>query len=257
MPYSIPNRVIYSNGRLVVGISDIWYSSLKMTIQELKVVTIQKEVDGCMSIFFQKPFDFNFVPGDCFNLFFKEKDFNDGRIFSFSSAPSEDLLRVTFRKGITEYKKRLEEIIPGDILYLKYFGSHYEFYLDRPLIFYAGGIGITVFRSIIREVIDKGLKPDFTLIYSNRSKDFIFKKELDDWARELTMPIHYITTKIEGRLTSEKITQFVPEVREKKYTHYIVGPPAMVDETSDMLQALGVASTTINTDSFDGYPEES
>lgn len=228
-----------------------------MAEQVLVVVKIEEEVDGCMSIFFQKPKGFDFVPGDCFNLFFKEKDFKDGRIFSFSSSPSEDLLRVTFRRGITEYKKRLERIVPGDSLYVKSFGSNYEFYVDRPLIFYAGGIGVTVFRSIIKQVIDKGIKPDFTLIYSNRETDFIFKDELDEWAKELTMPIQYIATQMQGRLTTEKIKDFVPDVGDRKYAHYIIGPPMMVDATSEMLLSLSVESEDIHTDSFDGYFEES
>lgn len=228
-----------------------------MAEQVLNVEKVEEEIDGCESIYFQRPKGFDFVPGDCFNLFFKEKDFSEGRIFSFSSSPTEDLLRVTFRKGITAYKKRLEEIISGDRLYVKSFGSNYEFYLDRPLVFYAGGIGITVFRSIIKKVIDNGLKPDFTLIYSNRSKDFIFKKELDEWAKELTMPIQYIATQNEGRLTMAKIQNFVPDIRDRAYAHYIVGPPMMVDATHDMLLSLGLESKDIFTDSFDGYLEES
>ncbi len=225
--------------------------------QALKVISLEKEIDGCMSISFLKPSNFEFVPGDCFNLFFKEKDFHEGRIFSFSSSPTEDLLQVTFRKGISEYKKRLEKVSPGDILYLSHFGTQYEFHLNRPLVFFAGGIGITIFRSIIKFAIDKNLKPSFTLFYSNRSEDFLYQEELNEWAAQINMPIYFIPTQKQGRLSGEKIEKLIPTISSKKYAHYIVGPPMMVDATNDILLSLNVKSSTIYTDSFDGYFEES
>jgi len=229
----------------------------KVFPQALKVIRLKEEIDGCMSIYFLKPHDFRFVPGDCFNLFFKEKDFNEGRIFSFSSSPTEELLQVTFRKGISKYKKRLEKVVSGDTLYFSNFGTQYEFDLSRPLIFFAGGVGITIFRSIIKLVIDKGLMPSFTLFYSNRSEDFLFQKELNEWARQLNMPIHYISTMRQGRLTGENVVNLIPTISNVKYAHYIVGPPMMVDATNEMLLSLNVDSANIYTDSFDGYFEES
>src|SRR5215212_7661513 len=41
---------------------------------------------------------------------------------------------------------------------------------DRPYVFLAGGIGITVFRSMLRYIADEGLPHRVTLVYSNRDR---------------------------------------------------------------------------------------
>src|SRR5687767_225860 len=40
---------------------------------------------------------------------------------------------------------------------------------SRPLVFVAGGIGITVFRSMLRYIREEGLSHRITLVYSNRT----------------------------------------------------------------------------------------
>ena len=42
---------------------------------------------------------------------------------------------------------------------------------SRPIVFVAGGIGITVFRSMLRYIQDEGLSYRVTLIYSNRDRE--------------------------------------------------------------------------------------
>src|SRR3954452_13957722 len=42
---------------------------------------------------------------------------------------------------------------------------------SRPLVFVAGGIGITAFRSMLRYIQDEGLSHRVTLIYSNRDRE--------------------------------------------------------------------------------------
>src|ERR671918_2110991 len=42
---------------------------------------------------------------------------------------------------------------------------------DRPYVFVAGGIGITVFRSMLRYVAEEGLPHRVTLVYSNRDRE--------------------------------------------------------------------------------------
>lgn len=222
----------------------------------LKVTNIQTEVDDYISIYFEKPKDFSFSPGDCFDLLFQTPNFTEGRIFSFSSSPTESELRITFRKGITEYKKKLEISKRGDIFLLNYYGSQYSFFLERPLIFYAGGIGIAVFRSILKMAIDTKSIAHIKLIYINKTDNFPFKNELELWRKKLDLEISYISTQSEGRLDISKIKNIIPDITNANYVHYIAGPPLMVDATVDILGILGISDTTIHTDSFDGYFEE-
>ena len=57
---------------------------------------------------------------------------------------------------------------------------------SRPLVFVAGGIGITVFRSMLRYVAEEHLPYRVTLIYSNRDRESTaFLDELVELEREL------------------------------------------------------------------------
>lgn len=221
----------------------------------LYVAYLQKETDDYISIFLKKPEGFTFHPGSCFDLSFTEKNFHEGRIFSFSSSPTEELLRITFKKGITEYKKRLKNVKKGDTLDIYFYGIQYEFFIDQPMVFYAGGIGISVFRSIIKQIIDKKVKVLIKLIYCSNSQ-FPFKKELDEWGEILQMPIFYLNTKKDGRLDREKLGRFI-DLSKMQYEHYIIGPPSMVDDTRELLRSFRIDQKTVHTDSFDGYNEES
>lgn len=222
----------------------------------LTVKNIQKEIGDYISIFFHKPANFVFQPGDCFDLIFQHPDFQEGRIFSFSSSPTEDDLRITFRKGITEYKKRLEDTKNGDTFLLHFFGSQYSFFTDRPLIFYAGGIGIAVFRSFIKMIFDQNTESSIQLIYINRTELFPFQNELTEWEKLGLVDNHYLITQKKGRLTPDKLNTFIPNITHRKFEHYIAGPPLMVDATTELLEGIGIPSQSIHTDSFDGYLEE-
>src|SRR5688500_4470116 len=55
---------------------------------------------------------------------------------------------------------------------------------DRPYVFIAGGIGITVFRSMLRYIHDRGLPYRVSLIYSNRNlASAAFLDELGEFQR--------------------------------------------------------------------------
>src|SRR6059058_2432060 len=57
---------------------------------------------------------------------------------------------------------------------------------DRDYVFIAGGIGITVFRSMLRYIADKELPYRVTLVYSNREqRSTAFLDELQELERKL------------------------------------------------------------------------
>lgn len=221
---------------------------------KLVVKNIRSEGGAYLSIDFQKPLHFSFAVGECFDLAFDLPGFKEGRIFSFSSSPTEEYLSVAFKKGYSDYKHRLEKIKKGDELTIRLLGVQYRFLYGKPMVFFAGGIGITVFRSALKYMLDKDRKAPIVLVYLNRDSKFPFKKELEAWRKTLPLIIHYLETTKEGRLTQEKVKKLISNVKEK--SHYVIGPPLMVDATVETLHSLGVKETNIHTDSFDGYNED-
>ena len=80
------------------------------------------------------------------------------RAFSLSSGPDEAEVRITTR--ITDkpspYKRALMALKPGDQMVMR--GPFGPFFLDgskRPVVFIAGGIGITPYRALIGDAIGK------------------------------------------------------------------------------------------------------
>lgn len=216
----------------------------------LKVLEKRWEKDNVFSIILEKPDNYFFYAGQYIDLELPVKDtLGKSRTFSFSSSPTEDKLVLTAKKGITPYKKYMENITPGQ----KFDTTHPigTFTLDdsTKAIFIAGGVGIAPFRSIIKYVFDKKLKTKMTLIYSNSDEDFPFKKELETWKKSLpNLNIVYLNTSISPRLTTLESKYLIPNT-----IYYLAGPPDMVYGLQKTLIDLGIDNANIRIESFDGY----
>ncbi len=105
-------------------------------------------------------------------------------------------------------------------------------------------------------IVDQNIKSSIHLIYINRTELFPFQKELGEWEKLGLIDTRYLITQKEGRLTLDKLNTFIPNITQKKFEHYIAGPPLMVDATTELLEEICIPSHAIHTDSFDGYLEE-
>ncbi len=212
---------------------------------QIKLKSIKKEAEQIFSLVFDKPEGFNFYPGQYLDV---------GIIFSISSSPSEDFLMLTYKTGISPFKKRLATLKKGDLISSSHPAGTVVIDDSSPIVMMAGGIGIAPHRSMIKWAVDQKLDLPITLIYSNSDSDFIFKKELDFWQKMYPkLKIHYIVTGKEGRLTEEKLQKLSPVTSNLSPIYYLAGPPAMVDDFEDILLSLGIDETSIRTDRFDGY----
>lgn len=222
----------------------------------LTVKEIRTETDEYLSVIFVRPDNFSFTAGECMDLRFPDVEFSVFKTFSFASSPTEKELMISFKKGKSEYKKRLENLKKGDMMEMRMYGNMFNFEPEFKSVFFAGGIGIAPFRSMIKFAIDtEGESKEITLIYLNHNNEFPFRNEFKNWQQELEqINIHYISTEKEGRLTKEKIEELV--TFDDETISYIAGPPNMVDATMEILNTLGVNDDKIKTDSFDGYVEQ-
>lgn len=229
---------------------------------QIKIKDIKKRTKDTFSLIFEKPEGFAFYAGQYLDVELPvyDKKYGSSRNFTISSSPTEDFLMITTKKGGTLFKKFMASLKPGDTITASHPAGTFILDETEPAVFLAGGIGITPFRSMVKYVLDKSLSTPITLIYSNSDEDFIFKKELDSWQKHLpNLTIYYIVTNKAGRLNEEKLQQLYPRFakRAKPYTlnpiFYLAGKPSMVDDFEEILLRLGVDSTNIRTDRFDGY----
>ncbi|MBI3624317.1 FAD-dependent oxidoreductase [Candidatus Saccharibacteria bacterium] len=98
----------------------------------------------------------------------------DKRWFTLSSSPSESLLAITTKLSQpgSSFKRSLRQLQPGTELHLA--DPTGDFVLPKdasiPLIFVAGGIGITPMRSMIKWLTDMKEQRHITLLYAVNSR---------------------------------------------------------------------------------------
>lgn len=221
----------------------------------LRVLGKRRESSDCMSVVFARPQGFSFSAGDWLDIRFIDPDLAVGRTFSFASAPTETDLQITFRIGRTPFKRRLEAVAAGETLLITQYGSN-GFLLDRssPAVFFAGGVGIAPFRSMIKDVIDHRDMVPMTLIHVNRTHDAPFKEELLGWRDEhAQLVVDHVTSAAKGRLTIERLRELIARPRGSDPVFYVAGPPGFVTATTDLLSRVGVGPHKIKRDSFTGY----
>lgn len=131
---------------------------------------------------------------------------------------------------------------------------------SRPLVFVAGGIGITAFRSMLRYIQDERLPHRVTLIYSNRDRESTpFLDELEQIERT-NANIRLIVTMTNDdawpgerrRIDANFFKKYLGESLTDA-TYMVAGPPGMAEAASEELQKAGVNEQLITTDSFSGY----
>lgn len=131
---------------------------------------------------------------------------------------------------------------------------------DQPYVFIAGGIGITVFRSMLRYIAEENLPHRVTLVYSNRDRESAaFLDELLELERAnpnlrlvLTMTDDPEwdgeTRRIEADLLRDHLGDELGA-----FTYLVAGPPSMVEAIVGTLRGAGVPEEQVRPERFSGY----
>lgn len=185
------------------------------------------------------------------------------RSFTLASSPTESdvHLGVKFYEPSSRFKRHLGEMKPGDTITAGMLAGDFVLPYDpaKKLVWIAGGIGITPFRSHAKYLIDKGQQRDIRLFYVVSDPAEIAYKNVWQEARTVgvnTTPVLSNGTTpagwqgLTGRLTVEHITA-LPDWQQRMY--FISGPNAMVEAYKTMLRKAGIARRQIVTDYFSGY----
>jgi ferredoxin-NADP reductase len=131
---------------------------------------------------------------------------------------------------------------------------------DRPYVFIAGGIGITVFRSMLRYIAEEQLPHRVTLVYSNRDRESTpFLDELVELDRTndnirvvLTMTDDPAWEGEARRIGADLLRDHLGDDLES-LTYLVAGPPDMVEGVVDTLKQAGISEDEIRPDRFSGY----
>lgn len=213
---------------------------------------------------------FAFAPGQYMEWTLDHKDPDlrgNRRYFTMASSPTEPGLRLGIRfvdpASSSSYKQAMLEMQPGDEIMAGQLTGDFTLprNINQPLVFIAGGIGITPYRSMIKYLLDIHQRRPITLFYGALTvNSFAYRDVFDQAERELGIRTIYVAEKTEnmlpgwvglvGLIKPETIQTYAPNYKQSIY--YISGPHVMVNSVNEMLHKMGISRRQIKMDFFAG-----
>lgn len=182
------------------------------------------------------------------------------RWFTLSSSPTDKLVSITTRfagETSSTFKKTLFSLEPEAAVDLA--DAMGDFVLPKltqtPLIFVAGGIGLTPFHSMFEWLAATGETRDITFLYAvNSEDDIIFQDTFDRANIHATIVVSNPSAAWggqRGKLSAQTIVGLTKPTDNTLI--YISGPEPMLEAIQADLVAEGVNKQQIVTDFFPGY----
>lgn len=216
-----------------------------------ELIRIHTESTDILTFYFKPLRPFRYQAGQFIELLLPHENADargSARWFTLSSSPTEDLLMITTHipDQASSFKSLLQDLKPG--AKVSFSSPLGDFTLPKaktsPLVFIAGGIGITPIRSMITFCYDMGQKRDITLLVNGKNNhSLIFLDE---------KPFKFLPmTKITGRhLQSEDIENVIHPNPQCRY--YLSGPEGFIKHAKKLLIEQHVSDKYIQTDTFIG-----
>jgi ferredoxin-NADP reductase len=205
-------------------------------------------------------------PGAYFWVELPERGDNDEkglrRHISLVTSPTEQgVVGLATRLRDTAFKRTLSRLEVGDAVQVEEPKGSFLLPEDTSVeyVFVAGGIGITVFRSMLRYIADERLPYRITLVHSNRDRQSTpFLDEVQELERRIDgLRVVLTMTDDAGwegearRLDADVLRDLLGGLEDK--TFLVAGPPGMAEGVADALRAAGVPEERVLSDKFSGY----
>lgn len=223
---------------------------------ETQKISHQLVAKNTYEVVFKRPNGFVFTVGQYTQVALGELSYPDpkgrSRQFSIATSPLNlTQIAVVFRDTGSGFKRTLLELPVGSLVTLEQGAGSFGLPIvpTKPLVFVAGGVGISPFLSYVRTIAETTLQQPITLLYGNQHPESAaFRNELALFAKKhqqfkleeiYKQPTPLLFAKCASKLLSA--------------TWFVVGPPSMVATTVYGLEAAGVHPNSIVKESFDGY----
>ncbi len=140
--------------------------------------------------------------------------------------------------------------------------SYNSMFHGKDLVYIAGGCGITPFISMLRDISERAIPLNVSLIYGCLTeKDILFRDELEDMQkRRSNIKTNFILSEPEsdwkgecGFITRDKILNEIGSIKDKYF--YIVGNLPMYQFIKEEMKELGVSKHRIYYEAF-GVPDD-
>lgn len=172
------------------------------------------------------------------------------RELSIGSSPSDSELWFTVHvRPHSRFKMKLASLKVGECATLFKVGGTFVLPDTKniPLIFIAGGIGITPIRALLREIAFRHEEDRTVVLVHVSTNDFLFKNELE----KMQTITQYRIGRPDINATLMPIIQTYPDG-----LYYLSGTPSFVQHLSEELGKHGITNEQIQRDTFKGYENE-
>ncbi len=226
------------------------------------VTRIERLSRRVIGIFMELDRDLQFQPGQYVNL--SVPGVEGPRAFSVANGPSERReleLNVCLVKDGRATTWLHNELKPGD--HLSFSAPYGRFFVRKsrpePLLFLAGGSGLSSPKSMILDLLGAGDRRDITLIYGARDQADLYYRDLFERLAREHGNFTYIPTLSDEPPDSDWAGQrgFVHEAAKEVFggrfagmNAYLCGPPPMVDACITVLMQGRLFERNIFTENF-------
>lgn len=261
---------IYSTPELALVLGNIF--AYIVSPKEKLLLTLKEKIRLSPDIFqfiFTSDIKPKFSAGQYMELTFphsKTDTRGNRRYLTVASSPTEDTVEfgIKFAKQSSSYKFHLAQMKQGDKLIAGQLSGEFTLPANKnqKIVWMAGGIGVTPYRSMMKYLIDKQEKRSITLFYSNNTQaDIVYEDIFSEAEQKLGIKTIYTLTKQDqvpadwkgkvGFIDADMIKQAVSDFKTAIY--YISGPHMMVEAMKGVLTKMGVSRSHIKTDYFPGF----
>lgn len=214
----------------------------------------RKIADGIYEFIFAPNKPIAFKPGQYveWTLGHKNPDQRGNRrYFTIASSPTESEIRLgikTYEPSST-FKKAMLALEPGQTMAVGQLAGEFTLPKDpqKKIVFIAGGIGITPFRSMIQYLMDTNQNRDAILLYSTKTESELAYQDIFNHARQKIG----LKTYFDRTITKDELVREVPDYKNRVF--YLSGPRSMVVAFEKVLGELGVQHRNIKIDFFPGF----
>lgn len=247
---------------LSIGAFGSFFLSIRHTAR-LRIVATRRVSGSIYETTFAPERRFAFKPGQYLEISVPHHNHDlrgTRRVFSLASSPQRQHLRLAYsvpEQASSSFKRALVSSPAGTIVHAHRVGGDFTLPKgDRPLVFIAGGIGVTPFLSMLESMATTGDERRVTLFYAARNEDNLaYADELRQLSTRLNLEFVPVVdtplgewTGLRGKLSYEMLVQYGTTMNQSIV--YISGPISMVRALKHDILAHEIVD--IRTDYFSG-----
>lgn len=210
----------------------------------------------------------NFIPGQYMEWTLSHPSTDsrgNRRYFTLANSPTEKEIRigVKFFPNSSSYKESMLSMKVGDEITAGNLMGDFTLpkNINKKLVFIAGGIGITPFRSMIKFLSDRGEKRDIILLYTGKElSEMAYFDIFSEAEHRIGIKVFYTLTNetkipqswngMKGRFTDDIISKIIPDYAER--TFFVSGSNRMVKGFENTLRTMKIGRSQLVTDFFPG-----